>query len=171
MLAVDWVDRTRSKLTFLGGGCYSQVYRLSKGKVLKVCRDSDGTRNWLEFCALMQDQGQYREGMPKVDFVVPMGEKGYIAVMDEYAPIGYKAYDSAFKYGDDSVREQYADLCSEFCEYLEMVTGDGYDGCDAWNDIHRCNVMVDSNGDIVITDPSAMDYRRHQAATLEFKLQ
>ena len=142
---------------FLGAGCFSSVYEMSNGTVVKVgCNDM--TRNWLEFCQLHTAAGILKNFMPEVYSVVGIEENMYTATMKKYSPFV------------EDENPQHTDVCAintchdirlveeEFSEYLRVV-GYIYEcGDRVFNDLHSGNVMFTDDRAIVITDPSSARY-------------
>lgn len=171
MLSVDYVERMSTTLPYLGGGCFSTAYTLTPDTVVKVCRGgSDGTRNWLEFCVLMQARGENMPGMPEVHCVVELSDGGYMAVMRRYNAFVEVVTDAGevirrdrcelhcLLFGDnDGVHEFFRDTLEAFQAYLYDITGSDW-GWGAWDDVHSGNVMYDTDGTPVVTDPSAGSY-------------
>lgn len=172
MLSVEYAERIGTTLPHLSGGFFSQVYTLTADTVVKVCRGfSDGTRNWLEFCVLMQSRGEFMPGMPEVHCVVGLSDGGYMAVMRRYNDFVETIDDdgkvvrkdlqdvhSELFRTYDGVREFFMDTLAAFKAYLYYITGQAVADEDAWNDVHSGNVMYDAAGVPVVTDPSAHNY-------------
>lgn len=187
MLAVDYVEALENRAPCIGGGCFSKVYALGDGMVLKVCRgDSDGTRNWLEFSKLCRDAGKVLPGMPEVHHIVDIADGGYIAIMKRYnntrrvvledGEVGYMeryvAYCGLFDGGwSGGVREYFARTLSEYQQWLTHITSRPFDDYDAWNDVHSGNIMYEDDGAPVVTDPSAGGYNKMAQPRFSLELQ
>lgn len=156
--------------TRIGCGLFSEVFVMPDGKVMKVCRSIDGTYWWLKYAHTLTLAGVSRPMVPvvhelvRVDF---MGSPGYVAIMERY----------------ECAREYIAELC------LGAVDEDSVDrwlygwrgarrAFDEWcasvgvgkvpfNDLHSGNVMLDSDDDWVIIDPSSVDGEMDMADTTE----
>lgn len=144
---------------FLGDGLFANVWEMTDGNVCKVSRSSDGTRNWLELCALHTAASTLLPMMPEVFSVVPC-EEGYMAIMPKYGD-SYEHYQSA-NYGcpQEEVRAApgYKAARQAFSDYLYMLIGERLDYWRVFDDVHSGNVMWCARRGWIITDPSSMEY-------------
>ena len=137
----------------VGRGAFSSVYRMTNGKIVKVGQN-DGTRNWLEFCMLRREAGTLMPMMPEVYCVTSIGDRHYIATMEEYAPSD--EFSTAFF--DAIASSDFGQVRASFVKYLEALSGREFTKREAFNDIHSGNIMVCPRRGGIVTDPSAFDY-------------
>lgn len=148
---------------YLGSGMFANAYKMSDGNVCKVARDSDGTRNWLEFCAAHTAAGTLKPLMPEVFSVIPC-EEGYMAIIPCYTPAlehGLGKLTSGIRsHPDYAVREQ------EFGDYLSCLAGRIVEVWDVFCDMHSGNYMWCARRGWVITDPSCAGYIKQEDSVL-----
>lgn len=148
---------------YLGSGEFASAYKMSDGNVCKVARDSDGTRNWLEFCAAHTAAGTLKPLTPEVFSVIPC-EEGYMALMPCYTP--------AAEHGLDELlhgicgHSSYAEREQEFRDYLSCLKGKEVAWWFAFSDMHSGNYMWCARRGWVITDPSSEDYIKQSGSIL-----
>ena len=159
-----------SKAHRLGSGLYSTAYQVG-GVVVKKARCSEGTRNWLEFCALAYEAGINLPIMPVVYAVIPVynelgHDAGYYAIMEPLTEQDILSERVYRDWGPNHIQDQpfYAEARAAYDQYLKAFEGNEY-----WtfNDVHSGNIMMRGTQP-VITDPECCDYRqpKYQEFTL-----
>jgi hypothetical protein len=144
--------------TYLGAGLFSTVHLMTDGTVCKI-GNNDGTRNWLELCAMHTAAGTLLPMMPEVFRVIELEGDKYMAFMPCYESMeGCNLYRAVH----ENIHYSGAELL--FKEYLEMRRGHPMLDWEVFNDIHRGNVMRCAKRGVVITDPNASDYMLQTAA-------
>lgn len=132
----------------IGGGCYAKVYANHKKPdwVVKV-GTNDGTRTYLEWVMLKRAKGEFMKGMPLVDWVVPIGERGYMVSM--------KRYKAAHSYLEHHGKPRYINELRAAFEHETGVRA---------TDVHNGNIMWNGKkgepreNNLVLTDPSTAPY-------------
>lgn len=164
MHQVQMFSNTIAGAEYLGGGINAAVHSLPDGWVMKVARGRDGTLNWLGFCKFMQDTGQHMRGMPVIDRLTLTDNDGYVCTMRQYTPItgvdwqgGIGAARYEYPYLDDLVAAYVAYANANF-HRRSWVPSSGFEMYILFSDCHHGNVMRDSAGDWVITDPDSGCY-------------
>lgn len=78
---------------YLGGGVYGSTYSSGPDWAIKVSRN-DGTRQYLEWCHALQQQGKALPGMPKIEFIASITNRVYYSgvVVDNYYVVGMRRY-------------------------------------------------------------------------------
>ncbi len=147
----------------LGSGMMASVHELPDGWVLKRSHTKDGTLRWLEFCRGMQDAGKHMPGMPEIDRLAHT-EDGYVCTMRKYTGL------------TDAQREEFRDmeavkvphiaaLLAAYLEYAKVnFCAEYHSVWWLWDDLHYGNVMYDSAGTLVITDPCCVGYEYFEPA-------
>lgn len=148
---------------YLGSGVFAHAYRMSDGNVCKVARTSDGTRNWLEFCAAHTAAGTLEPLMPEVFSVIPC-EEGYMAIMPCYTPALEHGL-SELTHGIYS-HPNYAEREQEFRDYLSCLNGKKVAGWAVFCDMHTGNYMWCDRRGWIITDPNSLDYIKQADSVL-----
>ncbi len=128
------------------------------GKVLKVARSMDGTYWWLKYAHSLTLAGIRRPMVPVVYELVQvdyMGRRGYVAIMEKYEcalqhidDLGLGSQSRADKWlgGWQDAHAAFA----EWCVVCGVAPAE-------FNDLHHGNVMLDSDDEWVITDPSSVE--------------
>ena len=143
---------------FLGDGINAKVYAVgTTGWVIKHAREKDGTLNYLQWCLLKQQRGEFMRGMPEIDFITLYGDgQGYSVGMKKYyKQTGRVEYNA---WGDSSKVPSYLlQLIRAFEDYaLDFLD---VDEDFVANDCHSGNIMVDGRGGFVLTDPASGLYK------------
>jgi len=164
-------------LTVLGMGMYAIVveHKDYPGRAFKVTTSRwDGFRTYAKYC-------QANKGAPFIPNVYSINEQGNFGwyELDKYYPIvkpcnGYEAFvsikgEEMYTYAHAG---QYASSCGVLRGTPEQLAiyelaksiADEF-GKRFTTDIHTGNIMVDSNGDVFITDPLGGDLRREIPVT------
>lgn len=158
---------------YLGSGCYAKAWEISQGVVCKIGMN-DGTRNWLEFCLLMREQGKLMPLMPEVYQVVSLEDDRYMATMrryfngrDEWRRQGqaYGDFPSEVTWNADN--NAYSEVEEAFKAYIQSINPIISMG---FSDVHGGNVMWCSERKWIITDPCSSSYIT-QCEKPEFTLQ
>ena len=137
---------------YLGSGLYANVYKMTDGTVCKI-GENDGTRNWLELCAIHTANDTLLPMMPEVFGVVALEGDKYMAFMPCYERMeGCNLYTEVYEH------EYYRLAELLFQEYLAMISGHPIKSYHGFNDIHSGNVMRCPKRGVIITDPCASDY-------------
>ena len=136
---------------YLGSGLFSTVWAMTNGTVCKV-GNNDGTRNWLELCALHTAAGTLMPMMPEVFQLVALEDDKYMAFMPKYDSMA--EFNVHYIFSD----MLYKDAKEVFKDYLELRNGGPVGEWLVFNDVHSGNVMNCPKRGTVITDPSCSDY-------------
>lgn len=182
----------QSTMPYLGGGVYSSAYDCGDGRVIKIARANDGTRNWLEFCYNRRLAGVATSLEPEVWSIVDLltvdeehrldpvtgtygwdevQKPGYLAVLTKYKPQPSRGKAWGDRWSNRSLSEmpEYHEVQAAYREYLGQIRGHEVPEWDVFNDLHSGNVMLAKGNRPVITDPSSGDYYRPVAAEFELE--
>lgn len=129
--------------TYIGSGGFASVHGHKNREWVLKRAQNDGTRTYLEWCLIKQARGERMQGMPEIDFVIPISEHQYVAAMRRY----YPSKDAG------PIPDYIYELAQE-CELDNPAI--------VCRDLHRGNIMMkysDNQGEFILTDPSSSGYR------------